>query len=528
MFIQACMKSCIENHLSCYNIPSELPTRLIDVGEVNDSQIRLVLLSECVSRPDYIALSYCWGNAVTITTTSSNIDQHRAGIDLSTLPRTYVDAILMGRMIGARFLWVDALCIIQDSVEDWEMETARMGGIYAGARLTLAASMINTAALPFLKRDGPGPPQPPEIFSEWMHENGNSTLIQARLIPQVGIHRTWADNSDPRTSVELLTRRGWTLQERVAATRLLSVTDTELQWICQETIRCECRSRLNHRREFGFTPLHRITRHEDAFNFWHKAVENYTKRTLSYPQDKLPAISAIAALVHQKTGSSYAAGLWLNNIHLDLLWRRCSPIKSPPSPDVTAPTFSWASIDGEVDYYCFRNGKEPFQKSASVTEMEITPNPNSPFGRVGDGSLKVRGSLVPGFVEKSFDDGWMVVRLGDTRKELYSDTRLGEFSSQDADGTWQKYACRLVAVSDSEKQGSSPPEGREEEERRCWGIRVGSFRSRNASPTSHELLVLGKPRRNPNAYERIGLASLEGMDEEVLFRPEYLSTITIV
>jgi hypothetical protein len=252
IFVNACLRSCIENHGFCRQTGGSLPARLLDVGTRDDGRIRLIETIEYTGSPEYIALSYCWGNSVATMTTRASLEQMKTGIEVSELPQTYIDAVLFTRELGIQYLWIDALCVIQDSFEDWERESTIMGGIYAGARLTIAASSITAAVQPFLRRDDPaGSPASQgqqEIFSERIYDNGDSVLVNARLIPESGVHWKWQDNSDPRSVPEPLSRRGWTLQERLLATRLLSISETELQWTCQQTVICECRSRLNYRR----------------------------------------------------------------------------------------------------------------------------------------------------------------------------------------------------------------------------------------------------------------------------------------
>lgn len=53
-------------------------------------------------------------------------------------PRTFRDAILITRALGYRYLWIDSLCIIQDS-EDWFHEASTMGDVYSNSQCTLAA-----------------------------------------------------------------------------------------------------------------------------------------------------------------------------------------------------------------------------------------------------------------------------------------------------------------------------------------------------------------------------------------------------
>ena len=60
-------------------------------------------------------------------------------LEVATLPRTIPDSITVTRALGYSYLWVDSLCIIQDSTEDWAAESVKMGGIYRRAVLTIAA-----------------------------------------------------------------------------------------------------------------------------------------------------------------------------------------------------------------------------------------------------------------------------------------------------------------------------------------------------------------------------------------------------
>lgn len=87
----------------------------------------------------YIALSYCWGSTNPAVTTRHNLKERVKEIPFSDLPRTVHDAITVTRRLGIRFLWVDVLCIAQDSIngEDWVHESSRMADIYGNAYLTI-------------------------------------------------------------------------------------------------------------------------------------------------------------------------------------------------------------------------------------------------------------------------------------------------------------------------------------------------------------------------------------------------------
>lgn len=106
-------------------------------------------------RSDYIALSYVWGEDQAHKTTKGNLSAYEQGIDLSCLPATIHDAIYVTHMLGFRWLWVDSLCILQDSDEDKAHEIGRMHLIYRYAHVTIMAGSANGASSGFLQKRPP-------------------------------------------------------------------------------------------------------------------------------------------------------------------------------------------------------------------------------------------------------------------------------------------------------------------------------------------------------------------------------------
>jgi Heterokaryon incompatibility protein (HET) len=98
--------------------------------------------------PRYFALSHCWGKALDgpSITTENTLASHTTGIFIANLSITFQDSILITRNLGARYLWIDALCIIQDSKPDWENEAAKMGAIYSRALLTISVDLSSDAS----------------------------------------------------------------------------------------------------------------------------------------------------------------------------------------------------------------------------------------------------------------------------------------------------------------------------------------------------------------------------------------------
>lgn len=96
------------------------------------------------------ALSYCWGASLPLTTTTTNLQAYQSAISFDTLPQTLQDAILIVRWMGIEYIWIDCLCILQDSKTDWEHEAARMAHVYSDAYSTIAASRAEHCGEGFL------------------------------------------------------------------------------------------------------------------------------------------------------------------------------------------------------------------------------------------------------------------------------------------------------------------------------------------------------------------------------------------
>lgn len=88
----------------------------------------------------YATISYCWGSPEDaekqIKTTRDTFNKHLQGIDEKKLPQTIADGIKVCREIGVRYIWIDALCVIQEDEEDWGRELFEMGKIFTNSFVT--------------------------------------------------------------------------------------------------------------------------------------------------------------------------------------------------------------------------------------------------------------------------------------------------------------------------------------------------------------------------------------------------------
>ncbi|VUC33508.1 unnamed protein product [Clonostachys rosea] len=503
-FARSCLNECLINHETCRSTRNSPPSRLLDVGTASNTSIQLVD-TETMLKVEYTALSYCWGDSVTLKTTVANLERIKSGTPLKELPQTYVDAVLLTRSLGIRYLWIDALCIVQDWVDDWVKESANMSNIYGHAVLVLAASSSESAKRGFLSRESTKDTRDHRTYSRQFGSD-RPVIVKARRLLEVGVHWTWRESRPEHTPREPLALRGWTLQEQLLSTRYLSFSLGELQWSCQELTTCECRSKLNHRRQFGKTPLSQISEHRDAFRFWNKMIENYSTRRLTKQSDTLPAISGVAEKIQRITGSPYVAGLWANNIYLDLLWRLNPSSTEPQVSEYIAPSFSWASIRGEIDYYCYRNGKVPYSPACFIeaANTQLATN-NAHLGAVEQGTLKIHGKLMQTHVVRGAEDGWFYIELFGSEVELRPDTPLDQVLVTGAGGKTE-LTLRRRQEKDVDSSRSMHAERLGSSETHVWLLQLGSFPDGD-DRRDHELLVLGKVSENPLIFQRLGLLS---------------------
>ena len=117
--------------------------------------VKLVISAEERSIGPYLTLSHRWGSAKLLKLTSANLEEMRREIPMSQLSKTFKDAIVVARTFGVKYLWIDSLCILQDSKEDWTKEVVTMCDVYRNSYCNLAAmSSENRFEGLFYERNG--------------------------------------------------------------------------------------------------------------------------------------------------------------------------------------------------------------------------------------------------------------------------------------------------------------------------------------------------------------------------------------
>lgn len=389
------LHSCRKEHVVCSeHVYTRFPTRLVDVGPQDGSQEpHLFVPNSLKVMPGtyrYTALSYCWGNPENnIKTTCSNLEERKKSISLNTFPQTIRHAILLTRSLNIRYIWIDALCIIQGPGGDWGSEYPEMADVYGGAFLTISAAISPHVDAGLLRPD-----QKKYPLNQPDRRAQNSTRDRA-------------------LEKEPLYQRGWALQERVLSPRVLIFGHEQMYWDCHEQQQGVDGTKIG---PFARTRLK--DSRGDLFTAWERTVCEFSSRKLSVQSDKLPALSGIAAKYYQSTQFEYLAGLWKQNITGGLSWRHTHLVYGsviPPSvpTNYRAPSWSWASVDGNITYHPVI-AQKGFKPRISLLSSSIQlKDPSSPFGECLSGSITLRGFLLPARVQ----DGTMELILNDGRKK---------------------------------------------------------------------------------------------------------------
>lgn len=409
------------------------------------------------SHGQYVALSHTWGKTPRLVTTAENLTDLKLGIAVSFLPKTFQDAIKITRRLKIKYLWIDCLCIIQDA-KDWEREAASMTTVYRDAYITISASASSDSYSGCFPTRSPGSSYPSLSALSLGNESVGSphpriddgvTLTKPLGNPpgnvlRIHLSEDWLPGSltplpqdvrvgyfgrdvDPLAS-EPLSTRGWTLQERLLSRRVIHFATDRMYFECETELFSECGFKMPNVTKWSIPQCiaaHQVARPgpREGISFivgqhvtadgpekhhgWLSLVEDYSKRKLTDPQDKLTAIAGVARLLAQETGDQYLGGIWRLHLMEDLAWRVQTHeewtelVQLDPPVEIArtgaligsasrpaghrAPSWSWASVDAPVKFI-------PLSRRNTVCLPRycwIEPSGDDQFGRLKNGSLDI-------------------------------------------------------------------------------------------------------------------------------------------
>lgn len=342
------IRLCQERHVSCQRTASDAsktrvqPTRLIDVSL--QGKPRLITFDKCDGRNvRYATISHRWRAEGMPKLVQENIEEFKKHIDMAKLPRVFQDAITMCQKIDVRYLWIDALCLLQDDPVDCKREIAMMGDIYLSAFCNfsaLAASDCEVGLFVNLDADT---------------KVGLPPVVERQRRP----YRVYAYSEDAVTQLNRasLMKRGWVMQERLLSPRTIYFGD-QLMWECTEMISNETFPRgvpedaIHPFNNMGFDVPFRMARfkrsptwerrrqyrHYNLYEAWYDLVFTYSNCDLTYQSDVLPAISGLAKAFNESLNDIYLAGIWKKDLVRGLFWTtvwKPQEIKSSSSSQAT-------------------------------------------------------------------------------------------------------------------------------------------------------------------------------------------------
>ncbi|RGP72642.1 heterokaryon incompatibility [Fusarium longipes] len=369
---------CLDKHPSCKEVTASewYPTRLLSIRSSEDKEESVVCLVEtntaAISEP-YMTLSHSWGKGHMITLNKQSYQSLLRGMRVSSLPPTFRDACLIAKNVGVNYLWIDALCIFQDKddLSDW-----------------IAGDNRNSSEPIFRERDPKGLiPPTTEILLRNRFSLPNSigsAPLKKYVLDYLGY---W----EPVTKAHINTR-GWVMQERSLSPRAIHFGSRQVYWECREIMGSETNPSGFEMSGDG-TLVKSLMGAPDGHYSWTNLMFKYTACQLTYPKDKLVAISALARLYTYHLSAEYVAGMWSNYLRNDLLWVVAdSDSESRRYKEYTAPTWSWASMNSKTlmrNHGISLTVEYPYEVDGYKLEY-IT---DDKMGAIRSGWLRLRGQL---------------------------------------------------------------------------------------------------------------------------------------
>jgi hypothetical protein len=316
---------CLPGHHSQNPLPEGL--RLIDVQ------------NNCIVRPkthvNYCVLSYVWGDILQPSLTSHNTLESQDSLKALDLPRTILDAIALCRDIGCQFLWVDSLCIVQDSADDKHRQILTMADVYSQSFLAIIAAAGDDANAGLPPYGNPGR----NLNLSYLVRRSSKGSFVASLSPQIAAEEiaksTWAS-------------RGWTLQEYALSRRVLFFTGSYTFLRCEKGLQCEdfglgfsrCFDE-DLRWDLPLPPFYRRTLETDRHysSTFSQLLAEFVRRNLRYDEDILSAFTGILARMEYSIGN-HIWGLPSKEFGAALQWITHMPF--PSVERVGFPSWSWA------------------------------------------------------------------------------------------------------------------------------------------------------------------------------------------
>lgn len=342
---------CMQMHPKCQQLMSKgwCPTRLLDVS---DQSLLTVIETKALNIiSPYMTLSHCWGSSEIPRLTINSYATFKTGIWIANLPPTFVDAVAVARTYNIQYIWIDSLCIIQDSVSDWTKEATSMSEVYRNSVCNIGASAASSGASGLFYARDCDLVRPPRLTYDDREYMIFWTTMWYEGVSKAPLHK-----------------RGWVVQERWLCPRMLHFGAEQLFWECRTATASEALPEFAQHEDFFISgkigegrPLS-----GDAYGLeregvvastlgvpWSSLIDIYSEADLTVQSDKMVALSGlVSAFSMQHPEDQYLAGLWKRNFVAQLPWyTRVAARNRIPEKYTTyvAPSWSWLSVKGGIN-----------------------------------------------------------------------------------------------------------------------------------------------------------------------------------
>ncbi|KAG6365887.1 hypothetical protein INS49_000063 [Diaporthe citri] len=360
-----------------------------------------------ISTP-YVTLSHCWGKGVIFRLLQNNLQELSQAIPIRQLPKVFQDAIHVAHELGINYIWIDSLCIIQDSKEDWTDEAKKMGDVYLNGEFNIAATGY---------KDGLS-----GLFGErkafsFVHipMHLHCELFAEKLDSKGVFEGLYVSASHGEFSREVvyspLNSRGWVAQERALSPAVIHYTPGKIYWECNESIASEAfldGSRVWEQTEGAgrdrIRSLSTQSEREDVYSFWRTFLNRYAGMDMTVELDRLPAVAGIARILGELIKDNFVAGFWEGDLLRSLLMERHILVRKAIKREQLAPSWSWASMNADTSL----SSKEVSQleplKGVSFRVLSDIPGFKSDLESPSFEKSGVRGLAIKGVLRKLPDD----------------------------------------------------------------------------------------------------------------------------
>ena len=454
--LQDWLTQCRTSHSHCQAaapVASALPSRVVDVGPPDGSQSPRLYIRGEKEIVRYTILSHCWAPShPCLQLLGSNLESLQHHLEFLDLPKTFQDAIVITRALKIRYLWVDTICVLQDSPSDLVIEYSKRNEYYSNSDLRIAATVS-----PYSQH---GILHPRSIGQDSARLAGEAENIGVRPIAEdisslIRRQRIWSKR--PPVSNQPLESQSHAFLERIFAKSSVHFTEQQMVWQCQTCLVGEdgqigqdrvrftdftCKEPFdfylktfegnitaaneNEHHRFpdmstGGTVISNLGDKKYSLDEtlldtnWYSLLAEYTAKSMDDSSKVLVDLSSLARLLGDQTKATYLAGLWATDGQIpfrSLLWF-CQ------KPGIVAlngsPSWAWSSVLGKVSHvaqwqyrmdhpggrseWLPRNAQKQYQvityacddSHIRILSAKTDLATSDPFGKVQGGELQITG-----------------------------------------------------------------------------------------------------------------------------------------